>query len=86
MDTPYLVNAQGYGLLAFMVTDSCGRGRPVFFSLLSSENFDVVGKVVDALKLANSTEKTGTVVLDKDFVSVPVVREKFQGAAVSFMR
>jgi hypothetical protein len=82
MDTTYLVNSQGYGLFTLMVTDACGRGRPIFFALLSSESQNIFEKVFDAFKESNNICNTTTVMLDKDFVFLPVVKDKFPNLSV----
>jgi hypothetical protein len=61
MDTTYLVNSEGCEFFTLMGTDACGRGWPVLFALLSSENQIIIGRVFDAFQQANNVSATSSV-------------------------
>ncbi|XP_026285400.1 uncharacterized protein LOC113211292 [Frankliniella occidentalis] len=77
MDTTYCVNKNQMPLVVFRVTDCHGQGKPAGYCFVASKKIDIMRKSVMTFKQANadSIELVQTIVVDKDYNEVTVLKE-----------
>ena len=82
VDTTYNVNIEAYPLLAMMVEDGDGRGKPVAYCFQRSETKENLEKILDYFCKTNDTSKTKIVMVDKDLTEISVLRSKLPNADI----
>ena len=72
-----------YALYAFLVMDGFGNGRLVYATLVQNEKAETLQAMVDSFKCANPHwQSIKTIIIDKDFTEIKVLRERFPDARV----
>ena len=73
-----IISTQSFPLFQLIVTDGCGRGRPIMYSLSSKETTaDVVGVFKDFESIFGDISRVETITMDCSAALMKAVREVF---------
>ena len=82
MDTTYNVNLEGYPLFAILGEDGDGKGKPVAYCYLKSENKENLQKVLGYFSLHNDVKDVRIVIVDKDLNEMNAIKECIPNATI----